>query len=234
MANNFNYDNYSDIDFPGDELNLSQKIVNFIKSITGLEYLVIIFVIISFIVVIIFGFLGQQDKNKDLQKQTDFELNLIPAINAFYKNSGGGNASSKAYPIAKCSGDLNEVDYEFTLRQSLTGKIIELDTFAYLQNSTFPTDRGGLYNTTFKDRKVNYRCPEKLNFSTTQNNLAIYEDGFKSCNFSSKLNYNNCYLYTSSSNGDSYQLAYYSLSTKCFIYYSQFRNETISKSSVCN
>jgi type II secretory pathway pseudopilin PulG len=214
--------------------NLSQRIVNFIKSITGVETLVVLFVVITLISITIWGFIGQSEKNKDLQKQTDFEVNIIPALIEFYKNSGTGVESTKAYPVAKCSSDLNEVDYEFTLRKTLAGEFKELDTFNYLTKEKFPVDREGIYTLNFNERKIPYRCPEKLNLSTSKNNLPIYEDGFKSCNFSSLNNFNNCYLYTSSGNGDKFQLAYYSVSDKCFIVYSKFRSENITLDVSCN
>lgn len=212
-----------------DDEQIDFNLINFIKSITGVEFLVVFISLITIMGVLLFGYFNQSARNKDLQKDVHMTETLIPALIAFYDNSGA-EESSKFYPIGKCSGDLNEVDYEFSMRLALTGQVRELDNHAYISRENFPRDANGKYSKSLKDREINYRCTEKLNFNTVQNRGQIYEDGYESCNFSSsKLK--NCYLY--SSQGDEFKVGYYSFVEDCFIVYSKFRNQELKKDITC-
>jgi ABC-type antimicrobial peptide transport system permease subunit len=199
--------------------------------VNGLEFLVIIFSVIAVIGVGIFGFSVQEAVNRDKQRTFDMENIMLPALLDFYKNSGAVE-NSRLYPISRCSGDLNEVDYEFTLRQNLTGRLPEVDNHTYIDQNNYPKDKSGQYSDNFKDRKVNYRCPEKLNFSTVQSGGQIYPD-YASCNFSRSQNLRKCYLYTSTANGDTFQLGYYSESKNCFVVYTQFRSDNLKSRQEC-
>jgi hypothetical protein len=197
----------------------------------GFETVIIILCILAILGVFIFGLFTQNTKNRDLQRETDFELTIIPAVENFYNNSAAVE-SSKKYPIAKCAQDLNEVDYELVLRQALTGEIPELDTFKYITPDKFPTDPRGVFVTTLKersDKNVAYRCTAKLNFSTVNENNRIYPN-FNSCVFKrDDTGLRHCYLYGSSASGDEYRLAYYKEETNCFIIYKRYKNQNRQK-----
>ena len=89
----------------------------------GLEWTVIALMIVSLLTVTFWGFFVQEAKNRDIQRFNHFTQTIVPALDGFYANSAA-TESARRYPIAKCSPDLNEVDFELTLRQSLTGQQI--------------------------------------------------------------------------------------------------------------
>lgn len=222
QTRSYNPENYKD----GDELT-------FWKQISGIEFVLVILSIILLIGAVIFGYISQNAKNRDQQRFLDFSKTIIPAVQDFYKNSSA-TESARFYPISQCSGDLNEVDFEYSLRQNLTGELNEVDNHTYIDKGSFPKDRSGQYSTNFKSRAVPYRCPEKLNFSTTQNNTAIYADNYPSCSFSKAKLLKQCYLYTTSAIGDGYQLGYFNESTNCFTLFREFRNQGVTSVNSCS
>jgi hypothetical protein len=217
------------------EYNYNPDGINFKKRsyrmINGLELILVLTVLFTLIGVFIWGFTTQELKNKDLQKQIHIEKTLLIALSDFYQNTGAVE-SARFYPVARCSAELNEVDYEFTLRYILTGKVREIDQHQYIIPNKFPIDKNGVYSTTYRQRQVPFRCQEKLTSQNNQQDTRIYDD-FNSCNFSRQSKLNNCYLYTSSPTGDSFQIGYYSESTKCFIVYRKFRNSSVQLSQEC-
>lgn len=227
---NQNYQNNVDFGYSYSYTNLQTTSKG---RFNGIEFVTICICILSLILALIVGFWNQNNKNRDLQKQYDMENLLIPSLVEFYENSGS-TENRRFYPKAVCSQNINEVDYEMILRQYLSGQMIEVETHTYLPSSSFPRDKSGIYSQNFNQRKVEYRCPEKLNFRSSagqSSSGSIYSD-FPSCNFRRRL-YNNCYLYTSTSSGDKFELAYFSEGTGCFVVYSKFRNNSAQRSIIC-
>lgn len=213
-----------------------------------LEIALVIFCVLLIIGVFYWGFDTQNLVNKDKQKSYDITQVVLPALLEFYQNSAAVE-NQRFYPIAQCSGDLNEVDYELSLRQHLSGQKLEIETHEYIPNNLFPRDKSGVYSQTLAERKVPHRCPNLLNNigldSAANSQLSIYGD-FPSCNFRSSTlvrdsqgrsrrvpRYLNCYLYTSSNSGDSFRLAYYSEVRKCFVVYQRFRNQDLQTNLEC-
>jgi len=194
------------------------------RRINGLEIIVIVLSIISLIGVFSWGLLGKNTENRDKQREKDINQ-IIIALDDFYKNSST-IPSQRAYPISNCSESANEVDFEFTLKRYLTGQVLEKDSHVYIQPVNYPSDRSGQYSDTFGERKVGYRCPEKLNTTGVNNNSRIYSD-FSSCNFSQAKKFFQCYLYTSSNNGDTFRLGYYKESDQAFVIFKKFREDRL-------
>lgn len=196
------------------------------KNFNLLEISTALLVLLALVGVLIWGFFSQSTKNRDAQREIDIQ-NVIKAVNSFYANSST-IPSRKSYPISQCSERLNEADFEYTLKQYLTGAKKQIDTHEYITPQDFPYDRWGVYSQTPQDRKVVLRdCPKLFSrVETISSN--IYPDATKSCNFSSKnKNYLKCYLYTSSNSGDKYQISYYSEDRGAFVVYSKFRDDNM-------
>jgi type II secretory pathway pseudopilin PulG len=201
------------------------------KKLNLLEKATITIALLILIGITAFGFISQSARNRDTQRAEDIRV-VLQAIDSFYVNSNLV-PSQRAYPIAECSEKLNEVDFEFTLRQYLGGVRVSSDPHAYILPSEFPNDPWGTYDTILNDRDLELRaCPKVFN-ETTLAGSTIYADGAKSCNFNQRQNrYKQCYLYTSSNNGDSFELAYYSEAQGNFVIYSRFREEPIRVSQL--
>ncbi len=190
---------------------------------SSLELTVIVLSLLALAGTFTWGYLSQGAKNRDLQRRMHIE-NVVAAIDSFYENSSTELAKKK-YPISNCTSSLNAVDYEFTLKQHLTGQIRELDAHQYVNPEDFPNDPWGTYSTTLGDRKIPYPC---ANFIPSNSNQ-IYSDGTESCNFSSSLEnrYRKCYIYQSSSNGESFSIGYFSEELNNFVVFEKFRNEDL-------
>lgn len=195
-----------------------------VRRFNGLELLVVVFSLLVMVMVFVWGLVSANTANRDSQRQQDI-AQVITALRGYYQNSNTV-PSNRAYPVAVCSGDLNEVDFELTLRQHLTGLIPEKDPHAYIAPENFPRDRWGRYHSRFADRPIPFRCPGIL---PSGPQTAAYADDYPSCIFSSQRRMNTCYLYASSSNGDTYQIGYYSEQAGNFVVYSQFREEPIRR-----
>jgi hypothetical protein len=195
-----------------------------------LEIGIIGFCILSLLGIIVWGFLQQDTKNRDRQREADITGTIIPALEDFYKNSAAVEGS-RFYPISRCSGDMNEVDFEFTLRQHLTGQVKEIDPFAYISSDNYPRDNWGTYSES-QNQPIPFRCPQNLNLSTISQNNRIYGN-FPRCNFSISNNLYKCYLYTTSQNGDRFKVGYYSEELKCFIKYEKFRGQGVTIGQEC-
>ena len=197
----------------------------------GLEWTVIVLMVISLLIVIFWGFFVQEAKNRDTQRFNHFTQTIIPSLDGFYANSAA-TESARRYPIAKCSPDLNEVDFESTLRQSLTGQLPELENHTYIKPKNYPRDIAGTYAKNFSDRKIPYRCTERLTLGILEQKKTIYPD-IDSCNFRPSENYKKCYLYTTNGIGDTYQLAYFSEETNCFVTFKKFRSQGLQTYTQC-
>ena len=196
------------------------------RRINILEIATVLISIIALIGVFWWGLSTQNAINRDKQRAQDISQ-IIAALLEFYKSSNT-IPSQRAYPKATCSESLNEVDFEYGLRRALTGKSVQLDTHVYINPDDYPSDKSGVYATTFKERKIPYRCTEKLNLTAgATTDTQIYADGTKSCNFNQAQKYTLCYLYTSSNNGDTFRVGYYKESSGSFVVYRKFRDEPI-------
>ncbi len=197
--------------------------IRYSKRLNGLEIITILTSVILLIIVFVFGFVNGQQSNEDAQRLAHIRQ-VTSALTEFYNNSSAV-PSQRSYPIALCSADANEVDFELTLRLSLTGQIKEKDIHAYIQPDNFPTDPSGVYSKSLGKRTVPYRCPSILPASATSNQSSnIYSDGWDSCNFNKTRN-PKCYLYASSNNGDTFTVGYYSQLNNKFVLFTKFRDQ---------
>jgi hypothetical protein len=199
------------------------------KRVNALEIGLIIISILGLIGIFWWGFANQGAINRDKQRFADIS-NVSDALDEFYKNSSLV-PSQRFYPKAPCSESLNEVDFEYTMRNYLTGRVPEVESHIYIDSQKFPKDNWGEYSQTFGQRKVPYRCTQNLGSDTLSSDSLVYSDKSPSCNFSKKLGYQKCYLYTSSNNGDTYQLGYFKEETSKFVIYSKFRDDRIKVAS---
>jgi len=183
----------------------------------GLILIAMCIVITSFI----FGFIQQDTANRDAARLSDIQQ-VIVALQNFYENSSL-DPDERKYPVATCSARLNEVDYELNLRRALTGQQPQLDPHGYIQTQQFPRDASGEYSATNAQRSIAYRCPQNLPDADTD---PIYDD-WESCNFDQSAGPRHCYLYTSTPNGDTFEIAYYSEADNGFFIFKQFRDDEI-------
>jgi hypothetical protein len=197
------------------------------KKFNGLELIVILLSFVAIVGVGLWGFFAANTRFRDEQR-ADHINQVIVALDQFYLNSSL-QPSRRRYPISVCSNNLNEVDYESTLRLHLTGQRPDLDSHAYISQEDFPRDPWGTYSTVFSQKEVPFRCP---NIFPTGPETPKYTDDYPACDFSSQLDYTNCYLFTSSVNGDSYQIGYWSEVNNAFIVFSRFREDFIETSIV--
>jgi hypothetical protein len=189
---------------------------NEFRRINGLEILLLLFAFGSLISIFIYGFLGQSTSIRDSQRI--FEITQIAkALDNYYENSSYDTAS-KFYPVAQCKGEANEVDYEFVLRESLSGRRKEKDDNIYIDFAKFPNDKSGKYSSDLKSAKAN-KCP---NLFTNNNNY--YNNGTQGCEYSKDKN-PFCYLYSSTNSGDSYTLVYYNENKQAFAKINKFRDQ---------
>ena len=122
------------------------------------EKFLILVMIIPLIISFLKGFADQNILNKDDRKRQDI-TEVMKAIDLSYLNSAPIENTRK-YPASKCSGQLNEVDFEYTLNRSLTGRSPKEDTNIYINPKDFPVDPFGDYSTKKSERKIPFRsCP---------------------------------------------------------------------------
>ena len=202
--------------------------IRYAKRLNGLEVITIFISICILIITFIFGFISAQQSNEDAQRIA--HLQQVSLALTEYYNSSSAVPSQRSYPVATCSADANEVDFELTLRLSLTGQIKEKDTHAYIEPNDFPKDISGVYSKNLAKRSVTFRCPSAISpAAVTDKNANIYADGWESCNFN-KVKSPKCYLYASSNNGDTFTLGYFSQQLNKFVLYTKFRDQNIVKS----
>ena len=195
------------------------------------EKLLIILILVPLIFALVKGFVDQNILNKDDRKRQDI-AEVMKAINISYLNSTPIENTRK-YPVSKCSGQLNEVDFEYTLNHSLTGQNPKDDTNVYIDPKDFPVDPFGVYITKKIDRKLPFRsCPSVQ--KVENDNILVYKSGQKSCNFQIGSNYLNCYLYSTDQNGISYKIGYYSEPRKGFVIWDKFKNNPAVESFSAN
>jgi hypothetical protein len=197
------------------------------------EKLILIVVLIPLIIFFVKGFSEQNILNKDDRKRQDI-TEVMKGLDLFYLNSAVIE-TNRTYPVSKCSGQLNEVDYEYTLNRSLTGRNLKEDTNIYIDPKDFPNDPFGEFSIKKPDRKTPFRtCPSIQ--KNENDNILVYKSGEKSCNFSitEKQKLPNCYLYSTDQNGLSYKIGYYSEQKNGFVIWDKFKNNTALESFSAN
>jgi hypothetical protein len=196
------------------------------KGLSFLELGVIGFMILILIGVSIWGFFSQGAKLRDAKRKADIEQ-VVWALNNYYENSSL-IPGEKRYPLAVCSGRLNEVDFEFTLKQYLTGQKQQFDNHNYIKEGKFPKDDWGGYSSTLGSRELELRACPKVFSDLNNPEASVYPDETLSCNFQpNSARYRKCYLYTSTISADQYEVGYYSEAQGAYIIYSRLRDGEI-------
>jgi hypothetical protein len=176
----------------------------------GFEITIMVLSIISLIGSFAYGVVVAGPANRDTQRVFDINQ-VILALDSYYLNSSTV-PSERYYPISSCDGALNTVDYEWTLREYLTGKKVEKETRVYINPNSWRSDPWGEYSKTLGERKIPLKCKDALQLPSNSISQAIYADNSTSCNYSSVQQnkaYYQCYLYASTVNGDKYSIGYY-------------------------
>ena len=195
------------------------------------EKFLIVITLIPLVIGLVKGFSDQNIFNKDDRKRQDI-TEIIKALDLSYLNSAPIE-NTRQYPISKCSGQLNEVDFEYTLNQNLTGQSLKDDTNIYINPKDFPTDPFGDYSTKKSERKIPFRsCPSVQ--KVENDNILVYKSGQKSCNFQIGSKYLNCYIYSTDQNGISYKIGYYSEPRSGFVIWDKFKNNPAVESFSAN
>lgn len=197
------------------------------KQLNGLELIVLILSLCAVIISFVWGVFASNTGLRDNQREAHI-LQVLSALDQFYVNSNL-DPTNRKYPVAVCSNSLNEVDYELTLRLYLTGQQVAFDKHAYIAKDDYPRDPWGDYATQFADKKTPFRCS---NILPQGNATDAYFDQYPSCDFSPVNNLRSCYVFTSSVNGDSFQLGYWSEVANSFVVYSRFRSEQVTRAIV--
>ena len=186
------------------------------RRINGLEILLLLVAFVSLVSIFLYGFSVQSTSFRDNQRV--FEIGQITkALDNYYENSSYDTAS-KSYPVARCKGEANEVDYEFVLREALAGRQKEKNDNIYVDFSKFPNDKSGKYSSDLKAIKQN-KCPNLFSANTN-----YYGNNTQGCEYSKDKN-PFCYLYTTTNSGDTYRIVYYSEVRGGFVQTIKFRDQ---------
>jgi hypothetical protein len=216
------------------------------RVVNLLEIILVILVIIGLIISSILGFASKNNDNRDSRRRS--EINQIVTALGFYYGNSSGIPNDRRYPVSVCSGQLNEVDYEYTLRKLITGSDPKVSNFAYINNDQFPMDMTGVIADSKSQSRIPKRnCDKGFGGFGAKDSDKIYNNEFQSCNFSrdkvdfekanfweSKSVFQHCYLYSSDDRGFNYQLGYYSEVAGQFVVVSQDRGSAIKSSLVNN
>jgi hypothetical protein len=196
------------------------------QMFNGWELIILVLAVIALISALIYGVIAKGPSNRDSQRI--FDINQVSlALDSFYTNSNLV-PSERYYPISGCDGAANTVDYEYTLREYLTGKKVEKETRVFVKQNDWRVDQWGTYSNTLADRKISLKCQSLLRVDPNNKTVPIYGDGTQSCNYSSSQSnsaYYKCYLYGSSVNGDKYTLGYYSEEKNQMVITTKFRTD---------
>lgn len=198
------------------------------SGFNGLESVVIILMLSLLSFSFIYGWAGEAKVQRDAQRQKHI-FSVITLLDAYFENSST-LLSKRRYPVSACRNTLNTADYEFTLKQYLTGQIRTATTHNFLGGAELPVDPQGIYSTTLAGRETPYPCTSVVG---TDPNQPIYPDGTESCNFSSQETtpekYRTCYLYATNSVGDEYQISYYSEATESFLVFRKVQDRPLQR-----
>jgi hypothetical protein len=189
------------------------------------DYVFILISAICLLCAIVFGIIEQNQLNEITKKQNDIEQ-VVKALDMYYIDSSK-IPSERKYPVAVCNGKPNEVDFEYTLKTALGGKVKSQNNFAYIKPDDFPYDTSGEYANKLSDKKVKLRdCPRV--FGTKKD--FIYADQSQSCSFDAVNvddKYRSCYIYASDSLGFQYQIGYYDQYKNTYTIYTKTRDQPI-------
>ena len=190
------------------------------------DYVLILISSICLICAVFYGIVEQNQVNEITKKQNDISQ-IIKALDLYYADSSK-IPSMRKYPIAVCNGKPNEVDFEYTLKNSLGGKVKSQNNFAYIKSDVFPYDTSGEYANKLSDKKVKLRdCPRV--FANKKD--FIYPDQSQSCSFdAANINnkYRSCYIYASDNLGFQYQIGYFDQYKKTYTIYNKIRDQPIA------
>jgi type II secretory pathway pseudopilin PulG len=183
------------------------------------DKLVVVTLIGLLVLQVVNGFGAQMNEVVDENKSKQL-ASVISALDLFYKDSSDF-LENRSYPKAGCSNDLNEFDFEYTLKGELTGFKSKTRTHSYIKKNEFPSDPQGNYQATLDST---YAC--KATLPPDEQKFAGYFDNTQHCKFDIN-SARNCYLYSSTLIGDGYKLAYWSPYYNKFVVYSKFREEAM-------
>lgn len=189
------------------------------------DYILVLVSAACLICAMFYGVVEQNQVNEITKKQNDIDQ-IAKALDMYY-NDSSKIPSMRKYPIAVCNGKPNEVDFEYTLKNALGGKIKSQNNFPYIKTSDFPYDTSGEYANKLADKKVKLRdCPKvfgnKKDF--------IYSDKSQSCSFEAinvSNKYRSCYIYASDNLGFQYQLGYFDQYKNTYTIYTKTRDQPV-------
>jgi hypothetical protein len=191
------------------------------------DYVLILISTVCLVCAIFFGITEQNQVNEITKKNNDINQ-VVKALDLYYADSSK-IPSERKYPIAVCNGKPNEVDFEYTLRNALAGKVVSKNNYAYIKDVDFPYDTSGEYANKLTTKKVKLRdCPKV--FGTKKNLDYIYPDQSQSCSFeAANLNskYQSCYIYASDNLGFEYKLGFFDQYKGTFTIYAKTRDQPI-------
>jgi hypothetical protein len=173
-----------------------------------LDFICLFLVLCLVTIPLYLGITSQNLANQVDQKK--FQIAQVQKALDSYFVASSNIPGERKYPTSVCSGQPNEVDYEYTLLRHLSGQETKLNNFAYINDKDFPLDPFGYYSNTKNNRPIKLRICEGV-FDQSNSNQ-VYPDNLRSCNFQKNhpdTKYRNCYLYSTDNRGFEYQLAYY-------------------------
>jgi hypothetical protein len=189
------------------------------------DYVLMLISAICLVCAIFYGVVKQNQVNEITKKQNDIEQ-VVKALDMYYVDSSK-IPSQRKYPIAVCNGKPNEVDFEYTLKNALAGKVKSQSNFAYIKPNDFPIDTSGEYALKLAEKKVKLRDCPKI-FGNTKTKDYIYPDQSQSCNFESSNpnnKYRSCYIYASDNLGFQYQIGFFDQYKNTFTIYTKTRDQ---------
>jgi hypothetical protein len=190
-----------------------------------LDYFLLLIGMVIVIAPFFVGYTSQIAVNQTTQKERHFK-EIFKSLDGYFVDSNS-IPSERQYPISLCTGQPNEVDFEYTLRNHLTGKVKEIINHAYIKDKDYPLDPYGVYSQAKQERQLPLRKCEQV-FGIQNSTNLIYDNNYKSCNYkrdSQNTKYRNCYLYATDEKGFKYQLAFYDENKDMYIIYTKYRDE---------
>ncbi|MGL4758842.1 MAG: hypothetical protein ACRCXZ_05875 [Patescibacteria group bacterium] len=147
---------------------------------------------------IILGLIYQHRVNQDKIKIRNL-ASVSRALEQYYNDSSSSEYSRK-YPVSQCStSNPNSVDFEHTLYLILTGQ--DKNTNIYIEQKDYPQDTNAKYQE-ITDNNCNGFLKQ---FDTSK-----YSPNNKECVYQPENKKNNCYLYSTSPEGDRFTLSFFS------------------------
>lgn len=168
------------------------------QKFTLIETLVVSVCLFLLLGSVIFGIYNQSKVNQDKIKIRNL-MSIAKALEQYYNDSSSSEYSRK-YPISQCSTtEPNHTDFEHTLYINLSGVIP--NSFKYVEPVSYPQDPNAKFQPLGEDK-----CNNLLQSFDRQK----YSINNQECNYVPEKGINNCYMYSTSPEGDRYTLAFYS------------------------